>query len=90
MLLLKSIKKFREICRKEAEVSKAMRRLATVPMDYQAIQVIADTVSSGYNVDVTVTQPDGTVIKITRSKPQNEIPFETFAEKYRKFHGDKE
>ena len=84
--MLKAWRKFREICRKEAEVSKAMRRLATVPMDYQTIQVIADTVSSGYNAEITVTQPDGTVIKVTRSKPQNEIPFETFAEKYRKFH----
>lgn len=89
-MMFRAWRKFREICRKEAEVSKAMRRLATVPMDYQTIQVIADTVSSGYNVDITVTQPDGTVIKITRSKPQNEIPFETFAEKYRKYHGDKE
>ena len=75
--MFKAWRKFREICRKEAEVSKAMR---------QTIQVIADTVSSGYNVEITVTQPDGTVIKVTRSKPQNEIPFETFAEKYRKFH----
>jgi hypothetical protein len=84
--MLKAFKKFREICRKEAEVSQAMRRLATVPMDYQTIQTIADTVSSGYEVEITVKQPDGTTITIKRSKSQDQIPFEDFATRYRKYH----
>lgn len=86
MMLYKSFKKFREICKKEAEVSKAMRRLATVPMDYQTLQTIADTVSSGYNVEITVLQPDGTEITIKRGTAQDQVPFETFAERYNKLH----
>lgn len=86
MLLLKAFRKYKEFLKKEAEISSAMRRLATVPMDYQTLQVIADTVSSGYNVEITVVQPDKTTITIKRSKPQNEIGFEDFRTKYNKFH----
>lgn len=86
MLLLKAFKRYKEIIRKEAEVSQAMRRLATVPQDYILIQQLCDSVSSGYNVEITVKQPDGGEILIKRSTHQDQIPFETFAEKYRKFH----
>lgn len=78
--------KFREICRKEAEVSRAMRRLARAPQDYLMIQQLCDAVSSGYNVEITVKSPDGGEIVIKRSTYQDQIPFETFAEKYRKLH----
>jgi hypothetical protein len=52
--MLKAWKKFREICKKEAEISKAQRRLVQMPIDYQAIQTIADTVSSGYYVEIKI------------------------------------
>lgn len=83
---MKAWHKFREICKKEAEVSKAMRRLANVPMDYQTIQTIADTVSSGYNVSIKVTQPDGTVIEINRSTPQDSVPYKSFVDKFNELH----
>lgn len=86
MLLLRTFKKFRETLRKEAELSQAMRRLANIPMDYQTIQVIADTVSSGYEVRIHVKQPDGTEITVERSKPQNQIEYKSFQERFREAH----
>lgn len=83
---MKAWHKFREICKKEAEVSKAMRRLANVPMDYQTIQTIADTVSSGYNVSIKVIQPDGTIIEVNRSTPQDSVPYKSFADKFNELH----
>lgn len=84
--MFRAFKKYREFCRKEAEVSQAMRRLANIPMDYQTIQVIADTVSSGYEVKIIVKQPDGTEITVERSKPQNQIEYKSFAQKYAEAH----
>lgn len=85
-MILRAWRKYREFCRKEAELSQAMRRLARAPQDYIMIQQLCDAVSSGYNVEITVKSPDGGEIVIKRSTSQNQIPFETFAEKYRKFH----
>ena len=86
MLLLRAFKKFRETLRKEAELSQAMRRLANIPMDYETIQMIADTVSSGYEVKIHVKQPDGTEITVERSKPQNQIEYKSFQERFREAH----
>ncbi len=86
MLLLKAFKRYKEVLRKEAELSQAMRRLANIPMDYQTIQMIADTVSSGYEVKIHVKQPDGTEITVERSKPQNQIEYKSFAQKYAEAH----
>ena len=55
-------------------------------MDYQTIQVIADTVSSGYEVRIHVKQPDGTEITVERSKPQNQIEYKSFQERFREAH----
>jgi hypothetical protein len=87
-MLIKAFRKYRDILKKEKEITAAQRRLARVPLDYIALQQIADTVSSGYNVQIEVKQPDGTHIIITRSKPQNEINFESFRDKYNKYHGE--
>lgn len=84
--MFRAFRKYREFCRKEAEVSQAMRRLANIPMDYQTLQVIADTVSSGYEVKIHVKQPDGTEITVERSKPQNQIEYKSFAERYKEAH----
>ncbi|MBQ2205276.1 MAG: hypothetical protein II411_05230 [Lachnospiraceae bacterium] len=86
MLLLRAFKKFKETLRKEAELSQAMRRLANIPMDYETIQMIADTVSSGYEVKIHVKQPDGTEITVERSKPQNQIEYKSFQERFREAH----
>lgn len=88
MLLLKAFRKYKEFLKKEKEISEAQRRLARMPMDYIAIQQIADTVSSGYNVKIEVKQPDGTQIIFTRHSSQDKLEFETFAEKYKKYHGE--
>lgn len=85
-MILKAWKKFREFCKKEKELNYAMHRLATLPMDYQTIQMIADTVSSGYEVKITVKQPDGTEITVERSKPQNQIEYKSFAERFKEAH----
>ena len=85
-MVLRAFKKFRETLRKEAELSQAMRRLANIPMDYETIQMIADTVSSGYEVKIHVKQPDGTEITVERSKPQNQIEYKSFQERFREAH----
>lgn len=87
MVLLKALKRFREICKKEAELSAAQRRLAMLPMDYMALQTIADTVSSGYNVEIVVTAKDGTKIEIKRGTSQQENNFKSFEQLYNERHG---
>ena len=78
-------KKFRMFLKEEAEVSRAERRLARVPLDYIALQQIADSVSCGYNVKITVQLKDA-VLTFERGKVQNEVGFTSFAEIYNKYH----
>ena len=85
-MIIRAFKKFREFCKKEKELNYAMHRLATLPIDYQTIQTICDTVSSGYEVKITVAQADGTTITVERSKPQNQIEYKSFAQKYAEAH----
>lgn len=82
MTMFKAWKKFREICKKEAEISKAQRRLARVDMDYLYLQQIADTVSSGYDVKITVKNKDGSEVIFEKTKSQDNLQFKTFAERY--------
>lgn len=81
-MLFRAWRKFREICKKEAELTSAMRRLAKMPMDYHTMQVICDTVSSGYNVEITITNNDGSVINIRRGSAKEEMPYKSFAERF--------
>lgn len=90
MLLLKAFKKYREILRKEAEISKAQRRLARVDMDYMYLQQIADTVSSGFEVKITVKMKDGNEVIFEKTKSQNDLGFKTFAERYADYKNGKE
>lgn len=82
MTMFKAWKKFREICKREAEISKAQRRLARVDMDYIYLQQIADTVSSGYDVKITVKNKDGSEVIFEKTKSQDNMTFKTFAERY--------
>lgn len=84
--MFKAWKKFREICKKEAEISKAQRRLARVDMDYMYLQQIADTVSSGFDVKITVKMKDGNEVIFEKTKSQNELGFQSFQERYTKYH----
>jgi hypothetical protein len=84
-MLFRAIKKFREICKKEAEISAAQRRLARMPIDYYAIQTICDTVSSGYNVEITIKNNDGSTIIIKRGSAKEEVPYKSFAEKFKDY-----
>lgn len=84
-MLFRAIKKFREICKKEAEISNAQRRLARMPIDYYAIQTICDTVSSGYNVEITIKNNDGSTIIIKRGSAKEEVPYKSFAEKFKDY-----
>lgn len=86
MTMFKAWKKFREICKKEAEITKAQRRLARVDMDYIYLQQIADTVSSGYDVKITVKNKDGSEVIFERTKSQDNIRVESFQERYTKYH----
>lgn len=88
--MFKAWKKFREICRKEAEVTKAQRRLARVDMDYMYLQQIADTVSSGYDVKITVKMKDGNEVVFEKTKSQDNMTFKTFAERYADYKNGKE
>lgn len=80
--MFKALKKFHEILKKEAEITKAQRRLARVDMDYIYLQQIADTVSSGYNVEITIKMKDGGEMIIKRSTPQDQVAFKSFAERF--------
>jgi len=84
-MLFRAIKKFREICKKETEMSRAQRRLARMPIDYYAIQTICDTVSSGYNVEITIKNNDGSTIIIKRGSAKEEVPYKSFAEKFKDY-----
>lgn len=84
--MFKAWKKFREICRKEAEVTKAQRRLARVDMDYMYLQQIADTVSSGFEVKITVKMKDGNEVIFEKTKSQDNMNFQSFQERYTKYH----
>lgn len=88
--MFRAWKKFREICRKEAEISKAQRRLARVDMDYMYLQQIADTVSSGYDVKITVKMKDGSEVVFEKTKSQDNMNFKTFAERYADYKSGKE
>lgn len=88
--MFKAWKKFREICRKEAEITKAQRRLARVDMDYMYLQQIADTVSSGFEVKITVKMKDGNEVIFEKTKSQNDLGFKTFAERYADYKNGKE
>lgn len=90
MLLLKAFKKYKEILRKEAEVTKAQRRLARVDMDYMYLQQIADTVSSGFEVKITVKMKDGNEVIFEKTKSQDNMNFKTFAERYADYKNGKE
>lgn len=74
------------ICKQEAETHKALCRLARMPLDYQTIQTICDAVSSGFNVKIKIKTVDGSVIEITRDKPQSEMNYKSFAERYNEIH----
>ena len=84
-MLVKAFRKFREICKKEVEMNKALHRLAAMPIDYQTIQVICDNVSSGYNVEVTITNNDGSKINIKRGTATDVIPYKSFAERFKDY-----
>lgn len=88
--MFKAWKKFREICKKEAEISKAQRRLARVDMDYLYLQQIADTVSSGYDVKITIKMKDGNEVSFEKTKSQDNMSFKTFSERYADYHNGKE
>ena len=85
-MLLKSIlQKLNKVIQQEVETTRAMRRLAQIPLDYAALQAIADTVSNGWEVKIEVETKDGSKITFTRSN-HNEIPFTTFKEAYNSRH----
>lgn len=88
--MFKAWKKFREICKKEAEISKAQRRLARVDMDYIYLQQIADTVSSGYDVKITVKTKEGHEVIFEKTKSQDNMGFKTFAERYADYKNGKD
>lgn len=71
--------------KKEAELTKAQRRLARTDMDYIYLQQIADAVSSGYNVKITVKNKDGGEIVFERSTPQDQIKFKSFQERFTEY-----
>ncbi len=88
--MFKAWKKFLEICKKEAEITKAQRRLARVDMDYMYLQQIADTVSSGFEVKITVKMKDGNEVIFEKTKSQNDLGFKTFAERYADYKNGRE
>ncbi len=85
MLVKKAWVKFREILKKEVEMNKALNRLAKMPLDYLTIQTICDNVSSGYNVEVTIINNDGSKINIKRGSAKEEIPYKSFAERFNEY-----
>lgn len=81
-----SIRLWKQIRKEEAEASRAQRRLVRMPFDYMAIQQICDNISAGYNVDITVRLKDGSVIEFKKGSNVNETKFESFADRYNRYH----
>lgn len=78
-------KQYKLFLKQEAENSAAQRRLARMPLDYAALQQIADTVSNGYNVKITVQLKDA-ILTFERGKNQSETGYVSFAERFNKEH----
>lgn len=86
MKMFKSIlQKLNKVIRQEVETTRAMRRLAQIPLDYAALQAIADTVSNGWEVLITVETKDGARITFTKSNP-GDSSFKTFKDAYNAKH----
>lgn len=84
-MLFRAFKKYKEFLRKEAELSKAQRRLARMPIDYYALQTICENVSSGYNVEIIIKNNDGSTITIKRGSALEEVHYKSFAEKFKEY-----
>jgi len=59
-------------------------------MDYMYLQQIADTVSSGFEVKITVKMKDGNEVIFEKTKSQDNMNFKTFAERYADYKNGKE
>lgn len=88
-MIIRAIKRFLEILKKEAEISKAQRRLVSLPIDYLALQEIADTVSAGYNVEIEVNTRNGDKIIFRKTTSQENNNFKTFAERWSDYQNGK-
>lgn len=84
--MFRALKKLREFIKVEAELTKAERRIANMPFDYLALQRIADVVSGGYEVKITVTNKDGSVIVIEKTNPKTELTGKTFQQSFIDYH----
>ncbi len=83
--IIRAWRKYKLFLKEETEVSRAQRRLVRMPLDYAALQSIADSVSMGYNVKITVQTKDA-VLTFERGNSQNDIGYMSFAERYNRYH----
>jgi len=54
------------------------------------LQQIADTVSSGFEVKITVKMKDGNEVIFEKTKSQDNMNFKTFAERYADYKNGRE
>ena len=84
--LKRSIQLWKQVRRQVADDTRAQRRLVNMPLDYMAIQQLCDSISSGYNVEITVRLKDGNVIEFKKGSNVAEGKFESFADRYTRYH----
>ena len=82
---MKVLKRLWEALKKEAEITKAQRRLARVPFDYMYLQTICETVSQGWDIEIEITTAAGDKMTIKKSSPQNQTNYKSFREKFTEY-----
>ena len=70
--------KLLKIIHEEKELKKARTRLALVPIDYEALQMLINKVDAE-NVVIEIQQTDGTIVRIKKDRPEQ---FKSFKDKF--------
>ena len=86
-MLFKVWKKAKELCRKEAQLKKDLRRIKKASLDYDALQNIVNYVANApFGVVITIESDDGFRMKVEQTSHNSGVPYESFYDKYNKQH----
>lgn len=83
--MFKLWKRVRQEMKKEAEASRAIRRLARVPLDYEMLQTLIDVAQNNGGVKIRVTLVDGSTLDMEPASKKG-TEFMSFKEKYMNEH----
>lgn len=82
--MFKILKKARELVKEETKLKHDMRRVQRISLDYEALQNIVNSVATK-DVEIDIDTEDGMHIKVI-PKFNSGVPYESFADKYKKQH----